>query len=45
MGPLIDDRAVAKMEEHVADALEKGGQASGGRQALELSAARSSSPP
>ncbi len=26
MGPLIDDRAVAKMEEHVADALAKGGQ-------------------
>jgi succinate-semialdehyde dehydrogenase / glutarate-semialdehyde dehydrogenase len=26
MGPLIDERAVAKMEEHVADALEKGGQ-------------------
>ena len=26
MGPLIDDRAVAKMEEHVADALEKGGR-------------------
>jgi succinate-semialdehyde dehydrogenase/glutarate-semialdehyde dehydrogenase len=25
MGPLIDDRAVAKMEEHVADALAKGG--------------------
>ena len=26
MGPLIDERAVAKMEEHVADALAKGGQ-------------------
>jgi succinate-semialdehyde dehydrogenase / glutarate-semialdehyde dehydrogenase len=26
MGPLIDDRAVAKMEEHVADVLEKGGK-------------------
>ncbi|WP_373371547.1 NAD-dependent succinate-semialdehyde dehydrogenase, partial [Microvirga sesbaniae] len=26
MGPLIDERAVAKMEEHVADALEKGGR-------------------
>ncbi len=26
MGPLIDDRAVAKMEEHVADALAKGGR-------------------
>jgi succinate-semialdehyde dehydrogenase/glutarate-semialdehyde dehydrogenase len=26
MGPLIDDRAVAKMEEHVADALAKGGK-------------------
>jgi succinate-semialdehyde dehydrogenase/glutarate-semialdehyde dehydrogenase len=26
MGPLIDERAVAKMEEHVADALEKGGK-------------------
>lgn len=26
MGPLIDERAVAKMEEHVADALGKGGQ-------------------
>ncbi|MBM6580719.1 NAD-dependent succinate-semialdehyde dehydrogenase [Microvirga sp. BT689] len=26
MGPLIDARAVAKMEEHVADALDKGGQ-------------------
>ncbi|MXQ11779.1 NAD-dependent succinate-semialdehyde dehydrogenase [Microvirga makkahensis] len=26
MGPLIDDRAVAKMEDHVADALEKGGK-------------------
>ncbi|PLU24843.1 NAD-dependent succinate-semialdehyde dehydrogenase [Sinorhizobium medicae] len=25
-GPLIDDRAVAKMEEHVADALSKGGK-------------------
>ncbi|MEZ0169746.1 NAD-dependent succinate-semialdehyde dehydrogenase [Microvirga sp. TS319] len=25
MGPLIDDRAVAKMEDHVADALAKGG--------------------
>ncbi|NVD41809.1 NAD-dependent succinate-semialdehyde dehydrogenase [Ensifer sp. HO-A22] len=25
-GPLIDDKAVAKMEEHVADALEKGGR-------------------
>ncbi|APF39234.1 succinate-semialdehyde dehydrogenase (NADP(+)) (plasmid) [Chelatococcus daeguensis] len=26
MGPLIDERAVAKMEEHVADALAKGGR-------------------
>ena len=26
MGPLIDERAVAKMEEHVADALAKGGK-------------------
>jgi succinate-semialdehyde dehydrogenase/glutarate-semialdehyde dehydrogenase len=26
MGPLIDDWAVAKMEEHVQDALSKGGQ-------------------
>src|SRR5829696_2368400 len=26
MGPLIDERAVTKMEEHVADALAKGGQ-------------------
>lgn len=26
MGPLIDERAVAKIEEHIADALEKGGQ-------------------
>ena len=26
MGPLIDDRAVAKMEDHVADALAKGGK-------------------
>ena len=26
MGPLIDDRAVAKMEEHVADALARGGR-------------------
>jgi succinate-semialdehyde dehydrogenase/glutarate-semialdehyde dehydrogenase len=26
MGPLIDDRAVAKMEEHVADVLDKGGK-------------------
>jgi succinate-semialdehyde dehydrogenase/glutarate-semialdehyde dehydrogenase len=26
MGPLIDDRAVAKMEEHVADVLAKGGK-------------------
>jgi succinate-semialdehyde dehydrogenase/glutarate-semialdehyde dehydrogenase len=26
LGPLIDDRAVAKMERHLADALEKGGQ-------------------
>ncbi|MEE1611650.1 NAD-dependent succinate-semialdehyde dehydrogenase [Microvirga sp. CF3016] len=26
MGPLIDERAVAKMEEHVADVLEKGGK-------------------
>jgi succinate-semialdehyde dehydrogenase/glutarate-semialdehyde dehydrogenase len=26
MGPLIDERAVAKMEDHVADALAKGGQ-------------------
>jgi succinate-semialdehyde dehydrogenase / glutarate-semialdehyde dehydrogenase len=31
-GPLIDDRAVAKMEEHVADALAKGGKVvAGGR--------------
>ena len=36
MGPLIDDRAVAKMEEHVADALAKGGQRAGRRQALGL---------
>ena len=33
MGPLIDDRAVAKMEEHVADALAKGGTSGGGRHA------------
>ncbi|MCW5711404.1 NAD-dependent succinate-semialdehyde dehydrogenase [Shinella sp.] len=35
-GPLIDEKAVAKMEEHVADALEKGGRllAGGRRSAL-----------
>jgi succinate-semialdehyde dehydrogenase/glutarate-semialdehyde dehydrogenase len=35
-GPLIDDKAVAKIEEHVADALEKGGRlvAGGKRSAL-----------
>jgi succinate-semialdehyde dehydrogenase / glutarate-semialdehyde dehydrogenase len=35
-GPLIDDRAVAKMEEHIADAVEKGAQliAGGKRSAL-----------
>jgi succinate-semialdehyde dehydrogenase / glutarate-semialdehyde dehydrogenase len=34
MGPLIDDRAVAKMEEHVQDALAKGGKlVLGGRRA------------
>jgi succinate-semialdehyde dehydrogenase/glutarate-semialdehyde dehydrogenase len=35
-GPLIDDKAVAKIEEHVADALEKGGRllAGGQRSAL-----------
>ena len=35
-GPLIDDKAVAKIEEHVADALEKGGKlvAGGRRSAL-----------
>jgi len=34
MGPLIDERAVAKMEEHVADALEQGGRlVMGGRRA------------
>ena len=34
-GPLIDDRAVAKMEEHVADALEKGGRLlAGGRRSV-----------
>ena len=35
-GPLIDDKAIAKMEEHVADALAKGGKivAGGNRSAL-----------
>jgi succinate-semialdehyde dehydrogenase/glutarate-semialdehyde dehydrogenase len=36
MGPLIDERAVAKMEEHVADALAKGGQVLVGGKRSEL---------
>jgi len=36
MGPLIDDRAVAKMEDHVADALEKGGKVLVGGKRSEL---------
>ena len=36
MGPLIDERAVAKMEEHVADALAKGGRVLAGGKRSEL---------
>jgi succinate-semialdehyde dehydrogenase/glutarate-semialdehyde dehydrogenase len=36
MGPLIDDRAVAKMEDHVADALSKGGKVLVGGKRSEL---------
>ncbi|WP_243375138.1 NAD-dependent succinate-semialdehyde dehydrogenase, partial [Microvirga solisilvae] len=36
MGPLIDERAVAKMEEHVADALSKGGRVLVGGQRSDL---------
>ena len=44
-GPLIDDKAVAKVEEHINDALAKGAKIVDRRQAAQRSAARSSSRP
>ena len=44
-GPLIDEKAVAKVEEHVADALAKGAARGARRPAARARAARSTSPP
>ena len=45
IGPLIDDKAVAKVEEHIQDAVCEGCQSPGRRQASTSSAACSTSPP
>jgi succinate-semialdehyde dehydrogenase / glutarate-semialdehyde dehydrogenase len=44
-GPLIDAAALAKVEEHVADALSKGAKARYRRESLPLSAVTFMSPP